>query len=152
MFSSIKLLLYFSPVRWFHLCNSFFFAKLSKLGTSTEITKYLIDEAKVNVNDGKFYGSMGEGHLRVVTGCFWDDKDCFDAKYNIDKNWNERKYHPTSKFKSFVFFHKTSPLFFSCKMISPMQFLFLCQAFEIRYVNWNYKVFNWWGKSQCQWR
>lgn len=52
---------------------------VSKLGTSTEITKYLIDEAKVNVNDGKFYGSMGEGHLRVVTGCFWDDKDCFDA-------------------------------------------------------------------------
>ena len=49
---------------------------VSKLGTSTEITKYLIDEAKVNVNDGKFYGSMGEGHLRVVTGCFWD---CFDA-------------------------------------------------------------------------
>lgn len=52
---------------------------VSKLGTSTEVTKYLIDEAKVNVNDGKFYGSMGEGHLRVVTGCFLEDKDCFAA-------------------------------------------------------------------------
>ena len=52
---------------------------ISGLGTSTEVTKYLIEEARVNVNDGKFYGSMGEGHLRVVTGCFWDDKDCFAA-------------------------------------------------------------------------
>lgn len=52
---------------------------VSGLGTSTEITKYLIEEARVNVNDGKFYGSMGQGHLRVVAGCFWDDADCFAA-------------------------------------------------------------------------
>ena len=52
---------------------------ISKLGTSTEVTNYLIEEARVNVNDGKFYGSMGSGHLRVVTGCFWEDKDCFNA-------------------------------------------------------------------------
>lgn len=52
---------------------------ISGLGTSTEITKYLIEEARVNVNDGKFYGTMGQGHLRVVTGCFWNDSDCFAA-------------------------------------------------------------------------
>lgn len=50
---------------------------ISKLGTSTEITKYLIDEAKVNVNDGKFYGDQGKGHIRVVAGCFYQDEDCF---------------------------------------------------------------------------
>lgn len=52
---------------------------ISRLGTSTEVTNYLIREAKVNVNDGKFYGSQGEGYIRVVAGCFWEDQDCFAA-------------------------------------------------------------------------
>lgn len=52
---------------------------VSQLGSSTEVAQYLVKEAKVNVNDGKFYGDMGGGHLRVVAGCFWDDEACFAA-------------------------------------------------------------------------
>lgn len=52
---------------------------VSGLGTSTEVTNYLIQEARVNVNDGKFYGDQGKGHIRVVAGCFWDDEACFAA-------------------------------------------------------------------------
>lgn len=50
---------------------------ISRLGTSTEITRYLIEEAKVNVNDGKFYGNQGKGHIRLVAGCYWEDEDCY---------------------------------------------------------------------------
>ena len=35
--------------------------------------------AKVSLNDGKFYGDQGKGCLRLVDGCFWDDKDSFAA-------------------------------------------------------------------------
>ena len=52
---------------------------VGRLGSSTEITQYLVKEAKVNINDGKFYGDMGQGHIRVVAGCFWDDEACFAA-------------------------------------------------------------------------
>ena len=52
---------------------------VSALGDSTEIVSYLIREAKVACNDGKAYGSRGSGHLRVIIGCYWDDKRATDA-------------------------------------------------------------------------
>ena len=52
---------------------------VSGLGTSTEIVKYLVEEAKVNVNDGKFYGDQGKGHIRLVAGCYWNDEDAYAA-------------------------------------------------------------------------
>ena len=33
----------------------------------------------MSLNDGKFYGDQGKGCLRLVDGCFWDDKDSFAA-------------------------------------------------------------------------
>lgn len=47
---------------------------VSKLGSSDEIVNYLIEEAKVFVNSGNCYGSMGEGHIRLVQGCYRDDE------------------------------------------------------------------------------
>ena len=39
---------------------------VSRLGDSSEITAYLAEEAKTLVNDGKFYGDQGAGHLRII--------------------------------------------------------------------------------------
>lgn len=47
---------------------------VSKLGSSDEIVNYLIEEAKVFVNSGNCYGSMGEGYIRLVQGCYRDDE------------------------------------------------------------------------------
>ncbi|MCH4014591.1 MAG: pyridoxal phosphate-dependent aminotransferase [Solobacterium sp.] len=52
---------------------------VSKLGDSSEIVQYLIDEAKVNCNDGKFYGELGSGYLRLILAVFWNDEDCYRA-------------------------------------------------------------------------
>ena len=52
---------------------------VSELGDSTEITAYLAEEALVSLNDGKFYGTQGKGHLRLIDGCFWKDEDSFAA-------------------------------------------------------------------------
>ena len=52
---------------------------VSQLGDSTEIAAYLAEEARVSVNDGKFYGSMGAGYLRLIYGCFWKNEDSFAA-------------------------------------------------------------------------
>ena len=52
---------------------------VSQLGTSTEVTQYLIQEARICANDGKFYGDQGQGHIRLVAGCFWNDEDCYAA-------------------------------------------------------------------------
>lgn len=46
---------------------------VSKLGSSTDIVAYLIEHAKVCVNDGVNYGPGGEGHLRIVLGVYKDD-------------------------------------------------------------------------------
>lgn len=56
---------------------------VSELGDSTEITQYLIQEAKVAVNDGKFYGKGGEGHIRVVLGVFKDDDKIVEILYRM---------------------------------------------------------------------
>ena len=57
----------------------FVWINVSKLGDSTEITSYLAKEAKVSLNDGKFYGDQGKGHLRLIDGCYWNDEDSFAA-------------------------------------------------------------------------
>lgn len=57
----------------------FVWIDVSQLGDSSEITQLLVEEARVSVNDGKFYGDMGNGHLRMIDGCFWEDADSYAA-------------------------------------------------------------------------
>lgn len=52
---------------------------VSRLGDSSDIVSYLIREAKVACNDGKAYGKMGSGHLRLIIGCYWDDEKAISA-------------------------------------------------------------------------
>lgn len=52
---------------------------VSELGSSADIAAYLIREAKVSCNDGSHYGDQGKGCLRLIHGCLWDDKACFDV-------------------------------------------------------------------------
>jgi len=56
---------------------------ISKLGTSEQIVDYLIKEAKVNVNAGNFYGSNGEGYIRICHGCYKDDQMILQAIIRI---------------------------------------------------------------------
>ncbi|WP_041272771.1 pyridoxal phosphate-dependent aminotransferase [Desulfitobacterium hafniense] len=58
---------------------------ISKLGTSAEISKYIIEHANVVVNEGTPYGASGEGYLRVVHGCYKDDNVLYDALARIKK-------------------------------------------------------------------
>lgn len=55
----------------------------SRLGTSNEIVKYLIEDAKVAVNPGIEYGEQGEGYFRIVIGAFKEDEKVFDALNRI---------------------------------------------------------------------
>lgn len=48
---------------------------VSALGSSADITDYLIKEARVAVNDGKNYGSQGNGSLRIIHGCLGSDDE-----------------------------------------------------------------------------
>ena len=48
---------------------------VSELGDSTEIMDYLIRQAGVAVNDGKNYGSQGNGCLRIINGCLGSDDE-----------------------------------------------------------------------------
>lgn len=50
-----------------------------ELGTAAEVAAYLLEHAKVFVNDGTPYGSQGAGHLRIVHGCFADDERVYAA-------------------------------------------------------------------------
>lgn len=52
---------------------------VSALGDSGEIVSYLIREAKVACNDGSAYGRQGAGYLRLIIGCYWDDRKAMDA-------------------------------------------------------------------------
>ena len=52
---------------------------VSALGTSEEVVSRLISEAKVNANDGKFYGSRGEGYIRLIIASFIEDAEVFAA-------------------------------------------------------------------------
>ncbi|NLT58776.1 MAG: pyridoxal phosphate-dependent aminotransferase [Clostridiales bacterium] len=48
---------------------------ISRLGTSAEICAWLKEHANLMVNSGAPYGEGGEGHIRVVSGCFAHDED-----------------------------------------------------------------------------
>lgn len=48
---------------------------ISALGTSQEVADYLLEHAKIMVNQGTPYGAQGEGHIRIVTACFARDED-----------------------------------------------------------------------------
>ncbi len=56
---------------------------ISELGTSQEITQYLLDHAHVSINDGSFYGKQGEGYIRIVHACLLDDKETKDTLIRI---------------------------------------------------------------------
>lgn len=49
------------------------------LEDSSVLTSRIASEAKVALNDGKFYGSEGDGYLRLIFACFYDDEDCYNA-------------------------------------------------------------------------
>ena len=48
---------------------------VSALGTSQEVADYLLEHAKIMVNQGTPYGAQGEGYIRIVTACFAKDED-----------------------------------------------------------------------------
>ena len=48
-------------------------------GEGKTLTRLMAEEALVSLNDGSFYGSQGEGYLRVILACFKDDTVCFAA-------------------------------------------------------------------------
>lgn len=52
---------------------------VSALGTSQEVVNYLMEHARVSVNDGSAYGAQGKGHIRIVHGCFAQDERAADA-------------------------------------------------------------------------
>lgn len=56
---------------------------VSKLGKSSKIVSYLVEKAKVSVNDGSNYGPGGEGHLRIVLGVYKDNKKVVDCLERI---------------------------------------------------------------------
>lgn len=58
---------------------------VEKLGKSSDIVKYLLEEAKVSVNDGVNYGIGGEGHLRIVLGVYCDNWKIFDILDRMKK-------------------------------------------------------------------
>lgn len=43
----------------------------------------MLDKAHICVNEGTPYGKQGEGYLRIVHACFYDDKDAIDALNKI---------------------------------------------------------------------
>ena len=43
---------------------------VSRLGSSAEVSQYILKNANVFVNEGTPYGLGGEGHLRIVHGCY----------------------------------------------------------------------------------
>lgn len=56
---------------------------ISKLGTSQEVAAYILENAHISVNEGTPYGQQGEGYLRIVHACFYDDNDAANALNKI---------------------------------------------------------------------
>ena len=53
---------------------------ISKLGTSKEVAAYILEHAKISVNEGSPYGPLcGEGHLRIVHACFVEEMRAKEA-------------------------------------------------------------------------
>ncbi len=55
------------------------------LGTSAEVTGYLLEEAHVAVSDGTMFGTLGEKGIRVIVGAKKDMAACMDALERIKK-------------------------------------------------------------------
>lgn len=53
------------------------------LGSAPDVAAYLLEHAKVFVNDGTSYGVRGAGHLRIVHGCFADENRVYAAVERI---------------------------------------------------------------------
>ena len=73
---------------------------VSALGDSSEIVALLAREARCLVNDGRSYGSQGEGHIRIVFGCLADDKALESAVDRIADTLLARSrqvLHPTQR-------------------------------------------------------
>lgn len=56
---------------------------ISRLGTSAEVVAYILNHAKVVVNEGTPYGLEGEGYIRIVHGCFKEETRALDAYHRI---------------------------------------------------------------------
>ncbi|MGM0432646.1 MAG: pyridoxal phosphate-dependent aminotransferase [Spirochaetota bacterium] len=56
---------------------------VSRLGTSEEVAAYILEHAKILVNEGVPYGSQGEGFIRIVIACFMDDTKAENALKRI---------------------------------------------------------------------
>ena len=56
---------------------------IEKLGSSGEVASYILEHAKVLINEGGAYGVHGEGFLRIVTGCFGSDRKAEEALLRI---------------------------------------------------------------------
>jgi aspartate/methionine/tyrosine aminotransferase len=54
-----------------------------ELGSAAEVSAFLLEHAKVMVNEGDPYGAQGAGHLRIVHACFMDESRAVDAYSRI---------------------------------------------------------------------
>ncbi len=63
---------------------------VSQLGSSAEITDYLVREANVLVNPGSQYGEHGEGWIRLVFAVFADEERAEDAFVRIAEALSRR--------------------------------------------------------------
>lgn len=52
---------------------------ISELGDSSRVCSYLLENARVSLNDGANYGPGGEGHLRIVLGVYRNNQRVFEA-------------------------------------------------------------------------
>lgn len=59
---------------------------VSKLGDSSEICEFLIEDAQVAVNDGKTYGHEGSGYIRVIHGALTNEEHAIDALLRIKES------------------------------------------------------------------
>jgi aspartate/methionine/tyrosine aminotransferase len=57
----------------------FLWLDVSSLGEVDEVLEYIAKEANVILSGGSGFGSMGEGHLRLITVSLNDDEKYFDA-------------------------------------------------------------------------
>lgn len=56
---------------------------VSLLGSSAEVAAYILEHAKILVNEGSCYGQQGEGYIRIVSGAFMDDEKAATALQRI---------------------------------------------------------------------
>ncbi|RED65940.1 pyridoxal phosphate-dependent aminotransferase [Cohnella lupini] len=67
----------------------FFWVNVSKLGTSIEIRDHLIHDANVGVSPGTWFGSNGEGFLRIMYGTMKDTSKYEEAILRIVQSLNK---------------------------------------------------------------